>query len=122
MVATTTDRARRAGVARFLREFAAARPGLRSGVMFGMPAVYAGRRLVAFASRDGIVCRLPADEVRVPGVRARPFVMKDRRSRGWTMLRASAPRHLRQVALVIEMATMNALKAAPERSRARRRG
>jgi hypothetical protein len=90
---------------------------MRSGVMFGMPALYAGRRLVAFVAEDGLVCRLAAEEVSSRRVTSRPLVMKGRASRGWTVLRPKAPGDLREVAVLIELATVKALHAGPGRAR-----
>jgi hypothetical protein len=45
----------------FLEEFAANHRGVRLGKMFGLPAVYAGRRLFACLIEDGIIVRLPDD-------------------------------------------------------------
>ena len=47
----------------FLDEFVDAHRGVRLGKMFGMPALYAGRRLFACVSEDGLVVRIPADIV-----------------------------------------------------------
>jgi hypothetical protein len=90
---------------------------MRSGVMFGMPALYAGRRLVAFVAGGGVVCRLAASEVRNRRVTSRPLVMKGRPSRGWTVLKPDSPGDLREAAMILELATVNALRARPGRPR-----
>ena len=48
----------------FLEEFAANHRGARLGKMFGLPAVYAGRRLFACLIEDGVIVRLPDDVAR----------------------------------------------------------
>jgi len=48
----------------FLEEFAAHHRGVRLGKMFGLPAVYAGRRLFACLIEDGVIVRLPDDVAR----------------------------------------------------------
>jgi hypothetical protein len=86
--------------------------------MFGMPAVYAGQRLVAFVGRDGLICRLGVGEVtKARGIRARPLVMKGRASRGWTRIHPRSPRDLREVAVLLELATANALGTKSWQSR-----
>jgi hypothetical protein len=45
----------------FIEEFAANHRGVRLGKMFGLPAVYAGRRLFACLIEDGVIVRLPDD-------------------------------------------------------------
>src|SRR5688572_28290342 len=48
----------------FLEEFAEQHRGARLGRMFGLPAVYAGRRLFACLIEDGVIVRLPDDIAR----------------------------------------------------------
>jgi hypothetical protein len=48
----------------FLEEFAEQHRGVRLGKMFGLPAVYAGRRLFACLIEDGVIVRLPDDVAR----------------------------------------------------------
>ena len=45
----------------FLEEFVSQHRGVRLGKMFGLPAVYAGRRLFACLIEDGVIVRLPDD-------------------------------------------------------------
>jgi hypothetical protein len=48
----------------FLTEFADEHRGVRLGQMFGLPALYVGRRLVTCLMEDGIIVRLPTDLAR----------------------------------------------------------
>ena len=48
----------------FLEEFADSHRGVRLGKMFGWPGLYAGRRLFACVSDDGLVVKLPIDIAR----------------------------------------------------------
>jgi hypothetical protein len=48
----------------FLDEFAERHRGVRRGKMFGLPAIYVGRRLVICLMEDGIAIRLPEDLAR----------------------------------------------------------
>ena len=53
----------------FLREFVETHRGLRAGMMFGLPAAFAGRRVFARVVKTGIAYRVPADLVRGPASR-----------------------------------------------------
>jgi hypothetical protein len=48
----------------FLDEFAAHHRGVRRGQMFGLPAIYVGRRLCACLFEEGLLVRLPSDIAR----------------------------------------------------------
>jgi hypothetical protein len=61
---------RRAALGRFFADFAASRRGVRSGSLFGRPALFAGRRAFACLGPDGLRCRLPAAEARRVWARA----------------------------------------------------
>jgi hypothetical protein len=70
----------------FLEEFATHHTGVRLGRMFGLPAVYAGRRLFACLMEDGVIVRLPDDIARrelLAG--ARPYSRRGRATGSWVM-------------------------------------
>lgn len=48
----------------WLTEFLDAHRGLRLGRLFGRPAMYAGRRVFAYLTEDGIIVKLPVDVAR----------------------------------------------------------
>jgi hypothetical protein len=54
----------------YIDEFAAEHRGVRRGKMFGLPAIYVGRRLVTCLMEDGIIVRLP-DEIARREIRER---------------------------------------------------
>lgn len=54
----------RRNLASFFEEFAAQHRGVRPGRMFGLPALYAGRRMFACLVEDGLIVRLPEDDAR----------------------------------------------------------
>jgi len=71
-------RGNRIDVARVLGEMLCARDDVRVGNMFGLPAFYAGARVFACVSRDGVGLKLPAERasqlLNRPDVRSfRPF-------------------------------------------------
>lgn len=71
----------------FLDEFADDHRGVRRGTMFGLPAIYVGRRLVACLMEDGLIVRLP-DDVARREIRARRGTAYSRRGRtmgSWVM-------------------------------------
>src|ERR1044072_215380 len=58
----------------FLEEFVETHRGARLGTMFGLPALYAGRRLFACLVEDGLIVRLPPEIARrESGNGAKPF-------------------------------------------------
>ncbi len=87
--------------------------------MFGMPAVYAGRRLVACVVEGGLVCRLTKDDVRGRNVTIDPLVINGRASKGWSVVRPNRS-GFAHLALLLERAVVRALAAPP--GRLRRRG
>jgi hypothetical protein len=71
----------------FLDEFAEHHRGVRRGKMFGLPAIYVGRRLVTCLIEDGLIVRLP-NEVAKREIRARKakaFSRKGREVDGWVL-------------------------------------
>ena len=90
----------------FLREFAAHHRGVRSGVMFGRPAVYVGRRLFTCLMDDGVIVRLPDDIARreVRG-RGQPFSRRTGRPMGsWVMYRPRTLAEARRLTPILETA------------------
>ena len=69
----------------FLDEFAEQHRGVRRGKMFGLPAIYVGRRLVACLMEDGIAIRLPEDLARqeIRGKKGKPMTSRGRAMGRW---------------------------------------
>jgi hypothetical protein len=101
----------------FLDEFVEAHRGARLGTMFGLPALYAGRRLFACLIEDGIIVRLPADiarrEIRngatpFSGPSTRPSRARSaqgkRRRGSWMMYRPRSIVAARRLVPVLELA------------------
>ena len=49
-----------------LEQFAAQHPGVRAGLMFGRPGLYAGRKLFACLVDDALIVKLPREAARAP--------------------------------------------------------
>jgi hypothetical protein len=71
----------------FLAEFAEEHRGVRLGQMFGLPAIYVGRRLVTCLIEDGVIVRLPADLARqgIQSKRGKPFSRRGRNTGTWVL-------------------------------------
>jgi hypothetical protein len=71
----------------FLEEFAEQHRGVRLGKMFGLPAIYVGRRLVTCLMEDGIIVRLPDDVARreIREKRGKPYSPVGRKTGSWVM-------------------------------------
>ena len=71
----------------FLTEFADEHRGVRLGKMFGLPALYVGRRLVTCLMEDGILIRLPRELAReeIRAKRGKPFTRRGRDTNDWVM-------------------------------------
>lgn len=90
----------------FLREFADQHRGVRSGVMFGRPAIYVGPRLVSCLMDDGVIVRLP-DDIAKKEIKARgePFSQRLGRALGsWVMYRPKTVAAARRLAPILETA------------------
>jgi hypothetical protein len=86
-------------------EFAEHHRGVRLGRMFGLPAIFAGRRLVACLMEDGLIVRLPADMARREiEERAEPFSRKGRPLDSWVMYRPRTIVDARRLSPVLEVA------------------
>jgi hypothetical protein len=93
----------------FLREFVAARPGLRFGRMFGAPAGFAGRRMFACVAEDGILVNLPDDVARRElSRRATRFGRGGRSRTGWVFYRPKDRRAAARLAPTLEIAARHA--------------
>ena len=89
----------------FLTEFAEQHRGIRLGKMFGLPAVYVGRRLIACLMEDGIIIRLPNDvakrEIKGEGA---PFSRRGKATGSWVKYRPRTSVDARRLAPVLEIA------------------
>jgi hypothetical protein len=95
----------RADLKPFLEEFVEQHRGVRLGVMFGLPAAYAGRRLFACLMEDGIIVRLPPDiarrEIRKG---AKPYSQRTRPGGSWIMYRPRTVVDARRLSPMLEIA------------------
>ncbi len=89
-----------------LDTFAEHHRGVRRGKMFGLPAIYVGRRLVTCLMEDGIIVRLPEtlarDEIRAK--RGQAFSRRGREMGSWVMYRPRTAVAARTLTPVIEAA------------------
>jgi hypothetical protein len=71
----------------FLTEFADAHRGVRLGQMFGLPAIYVGRRLLTCLIEDGIIVRLPPEVARqeIQSRRGKPYSRRGRATGSWVL-------------------------------------
>jgi len=100
----------------FLEEFAAQHRGVRLGKMFGLPALYAGRRLFACLLEDGVIVRLPDDIARreLRGG-ARPFSRRGGRPMGsWVMYEPRTAAAARRLTPVLELAARHLARKQTE--------
>ena len=90
----------------FLDEFADQHRGVRRGKMFGLPAIYVGRRLVTCLMEDGIAVRLPEDlatrEIRER--KGRPLTSRGHAMGRWVTYRPRTATAARKLTSVIELA------------------
>jgi len=90
----------------FLIEFAGTHRGVRLGTMFGLPALYVGRRLVACLIEHGLIVRL-RDDLAVEEIRAkhaRPYSRRGHRLGRWVMYAPRTARAARVLVPVVERA------------------
>ena len=91
-----------AALVRCLSRFVDTHPGTRFGTVFGRPAAFAGRRVFAEVTTEGMSCRLPPDLVRRSrGVRGR---LRPGRRRGWVVVTGDDADPDRAVHAVLEVA------------------
>jgi hypothetical protein len=90
----------------FLSEFAEAHRGVRLGQMFGLPAIYVGRRLVTCLIEDGIIVRLPVELARqeVKSKRGKPYSARPRAAGSWVMYTPRTAAAARKLTPTIERA------------------
>ena len=93
----------------FLEEFVDSHRGVRLGSMFGRPGVFAGRRLFACLTDEGLTVRLPADAALRELMRgASPVHRGGRRDRAWVMYRPRTSTEARRLWPILELAARNA--------------
>lgn len=98
----------------FLDEFTAHHRGLRRGLMFGRPAIYAGRRLCAFLDEDGLLIRLPADVARREiAAGARPHSRGGGASGAWLRYAPRTHAEARRLTPLLEVAVRHAAGRQP---------
>jgi hypothetical protein len=107
-------------LAAFLEEFAANHRGVRLGKMFGLPAVYAGRRLFACLIEEGVIVRVPEDVAKkAVKTGARPYSPSTRsgarRPFGtWIMYEPRTAAAARRLTPVLEVAARNVARRQTE--------
>ena len=84
--------------------------------MFGLPAIYVGRRLVTCLIEDGIIVRLPADvaarEIRAR--RATPYSFRGKPMGTWVMYTPRSLRGARAIAPIVEVAVRHMAERVTE--------
>ena len=90
----------------FLTEFADEHRGVRLGKMFGLPAIYVGRRLVTCLIEDGIIVRLPNEVARneIKSKRGKPYSRRGRETGSWVMYTPKSSLAARALTPTIEKA------------------
>jgi hypothetical protein len=100
----------------FLDEFADHHRGVRRGKMFGLPAIYVGRRLVTCLIEDGIIVRLPQDLAKreITTKRAKPFSRRGKEMGSWVMYSPRTATAARSLTAIVEMAVRSAAERQTE--------
>jgi hypothetical protein len=100
----------------FLDEFAEQHRGVRRGKMFGLPAIYVGRRLVTCLMEDGIIVRLPEEMARreVREKRARAMTAPGRAMGRWVAYRPRTAVAARKLTALIETAVRHVAERQTE--------
>jgi hypothetical protein len=89
----------------FLDEFAAHHRGVRRGQMFGLPAIYVGRRLCACLFEEGLLVRLPSEIARREiAAGARPHSRRGRPGGAWIRYEPRTLSSARRLAPLMEVA------------------
>jgi hypothetical protein len=90
----------------FLTEFADDHRGVRLGQMFGLPAIYVGRRLVTCLIEDGIIVRLPAELAKqeIKSKRGKPFSRRSRTTGTWVLYTPRDASQARRLTPTVERA------------------
>lgn len=96
----------RAELRSFLEEFAYAHRGVRLGKMFGLPAIYVGRKLVTCLMEDGIIVRLSDDLAKeeIRSRRGKPYSRRGREMGSWVMYTPRTSADARRLTPTIERA------------------
>lgn len=96
----------RSELASFLDEFAVAHRGVRRGQMFGLPAIYVGRRLATCLMEDGIIVRMPREMARaeIRAKRGTPYSRRGRETGNWVMYRPRTAAAARGLTPILESA------------------
>jgi hypothetical protein len=91
----------------FLAEYAEEHRGVRLGYMFGLPAIYAGRRLVSCLIEEGIIIRLPLELAReeIRSRRGVPYNQHSRRTGNWVLYTPKSAGAARALVPIVERAT-----------------
>ena len=99
----------------FLEEFAAQHRGVRLGKMFGLPALYAGRRLFACLLEDGVIVRLPEEDARrALKSGARPYSRRGRRTGAWVLYEPRTRRAAQRLTPALEIAARHVARIQTE--------
>jgi TfoX/Sxy family transcriptional regulator of competence genes len=99
----------------FLEEFTAQHRGVRFGKMFGLPALYAGRRLFACLLEDGVIVRLPEDEAkRALKSGGRPYSKRGRPTGAWVMYQPRTVVAARRLTSTLEIAARHVARIQTE--------
>jgi len=96
----------RADLQPFLAEFADEHRGVRLGRMFGLPAIYVGRRLATCLIEDGLIVRLPPEIARqeIRSKRGKPFSRRGREMGTWVLYTPRSAIDARKLTPTIERA------------------
>jgi hypothetical protein len=96
----------RAELQAFLTEFVEHHRGVRLGQMFGLPAIYVGRRLVTCLMEEGIIVRLPLEIARqeIEARRGKRYSHGTRASANWVMYTPRTAVDARRLTPAIERA------------------
>ena len=100
----------------FLDEFAAQHRGVRLGKMFGLPAIYVGRRLVTCLIEDGIIVRLPEDLARseVRARRGKAFSRRIKAKGTWVLYAPRSAVAARALTPIVEQAARDVAERQTE--------
>jgi hypothetical protein len=90
----------------FLTEFAEEHRGVRLGRMFGLPAIYVGRRLVTCLIEDGIIVRLPPELAKqeIRSKQGKPYSRGRRTTGTWVLYTPRDAAHARRLTPTVERA------------------
>ena len=100
----------------FLDEFTEHHRGVRPGQMFGLPAIYVGRRLVACLIEEGVIVRLPDAAARreVRAKRAVSYSFRGKPLGTWVMYTPRSARAARALTPVVEEAVKHMAERVTE--------